>query len=335
MRYFNWLNKIQKLIRPASPALMYHRISNCCVDPWQLTVSPVHFEQQLQILHKTGRVKSLSHFQSSFETNYDIRPFILLTFDDGYIDNFMHVKPLLEKYELPATFFIPSKYMGQDREYWWDELAFIFLEKKVLPPFLTIIIGEHLKQYDLKGEIHINTSLMKLHTAWNANLNPPSKRAQVYLAIWKMLSPLPFNHQEDIMAQIRTWAEVDAIPREGYRVMSADQVNQLAKIDLFSIGAHTHSHPALPEHSKEFQAEEMVKNKEALQKLTGTDVESLAYPSGLYNDVSIGVAKSLGFKLAFTTNSQPLNCSPGPYQLGRYPVYDWSGARFSKQIKQY
>ena len=115
MRYFNWLNKIKKLIRPASPALMYHRISNCCVDPWQLTVSPVHFEQQLQILYKTGRVKSLSHFQSSLETNYDIRPFILLTFDDGYIDNFTHVKPLLEKYELPATFFISSKYMVHER----------------------------------------------------------------------------------------------------------------------------------------------------------------------------------------------------------------------------
>lgn len=335
MKGFNWFSKKNKVKEPASYALMYHRIATCKMDPWQLTVSPGHFEQQLQILHKTRRVKPLSYLQRILESNENTTPFILLTFDDGYADNFINVKPLLEKYELPATFFIPTKYIGQEQEFWWDELAFILLQKKVLPPLLTITTDDFSKQYDIKEETHISTSLIKLHEDWNVNLDAPSKRARVYLDIWKMLSPLPFNHQDEIMRQIREWAEWDTIPREEYKVMAADHVNQLGNMGLFTIGAHTHSHPALPEHSKEFQAEEMVKNKEVLQQLTGTEVEALAYPSGRYNDVTIGVAKNLGFKLAFTTNAQPLNGFPDPYQLGRYQVNDWPGTRFSKEINQF
>ena len=137
------------------------------------------------------------------------------------------------------------------------------------------------------------------------------------------------------MQQVRKWAEQDALPGETYKIMSAEQVRQLAQSGLFTIGAHTHSHPALPEHPKEFQEEELLKNKKALQELTNTKIDALAYPSGLYNDITIGVAKSLGFNVAFTTNSQRINSFQDPYQLGRYQVNDWEADRFSKEINQY
>ena len=46
-----------------------------------------------------------------------------MTFDDGYRDNVHVAKPLLERFEIPATVFVVSAYVDSDRDFWWDELA--------------------------------------------------------------------------------------------------------------------------------------------------------------------------------------------------------------------
>jgi peptidoglycan/xylan/chitin deacetylase (PgdA/CDA1 family) len=53
----------------------------------------------------------------------------VITFDDGYVDNFLFALPLLEKYKVPATIFVTTDYIGKDRELWWDELEKKFLGK--------------------------------------------------------------------------------------------------------------------------------------------------------------------------------------------------------------
>jgi peptidoglycan/xylan/chitin deacetylase (PgdA/CDA1 family) len=51
-----------------------------------------------------------------------------VTFDDGYADNLKAAKPRLQRAGAPATVFIATGYVGERREFWWDELARIILE---------------------------------------------------------------------------------------------------------------------------------------------------------------------------------------------------------------
>ncbi len=83
--------------------MLYHRVNRLQPDPWTLCVSPEHFAEQLQV------VRSLS-------------PRPCLTFDDGYADNLHNALPLLEKYDVPACFFITSGAIGLRTEMWWDAL---------------------------------------------------------------------------------------------------------------------------------------------------------------------------------------------------------------------
>ena len=53
----------------------------------------------------------------------------MVTFDDGYADNLWNAKPLLERYDVPAAVFVTTGYAGQDREFWWDELETLLLER--------------------------------------------------------------------------------------------------------------------------------------------------------------------------------------------------------------
>jgi peptidoglycan/xylan/chitin deacetylase (PgdA/CDA1 family) len=83
--------------------LMYHRVNTLRPDPWTTSVSPAHFVEHMEML------RALS-----------IRP--VITFDDGYADNFEHARPILERFDMPATIFVISGMVGSPYEMWWDEL---------------------------------------------------------------------------------------------------------------------------------------------------------------------------------------------------------------------
>ena len=48
---------------------------------------------------------------------------IAITFDDGYKDNLVYALPILEKFEIPATIYITTKFLSENTEMWWYELS--------------------------------------------------------------------------------------------------------------------------------------------------------------------------------------------------------------------
>ena len=101
---------------------MYHRIADSQADVWDIAVSPENLEEQLKFLKKKHSVILLKDLVKQVQNKWIKKNSVAITFDDGYADNFIIAKPLLEKYELPATFFIPSINIGQQKEFWRDEL---------------------------------------------------------------------------------------------------------------------------------------------------------------------------------------------------------------------
>jgi peptidoglycan/xylan/chitin deacetylase (PgdA/CDA1 family) len=101
---------------------MYHSISSGRPDPWNLCVAPDLFAQQMQVLSDRFRVVSLAELRRAQTAGERLSRAVAVTFDDGYRDNLLAAKPILEKHELPATAFVTTGYIDSGRDFWWDEL---------------------------------------------------------------------------------------------------------------------------------------------------------------------------------------------------------------------
>ncbi|MEJ7830493.1 MAG: hypothetical protein WKF91_19950, partial [Segetibacter sp.] len=72
---------------------MYHRIADINRDPWQLAVTPEHFEQNLTLLQKKFNVITVSELVEQLNNKSITSDSVCLTFDDGYADNYLFAKP--------------------------------------------------------------------------------------------------------------------------------------------------------------------------------------------------------------------------------------------------
>ncbi len=101
------------------PTLMYHAVGD---DLWgfpELFVSPAELEAQLKYLTENGY--TTIHF-SDLRAIDRIKKPVLLTFDDGYLDNYTNLYPLLQKYNCKATIFVITEMVGVHERYMtWEQ----------------------------------------------------------------------------------------------------------------------------------------------------------------------------------------------------------------------
>ncbi|MBR2013129.1 MAG: polysaccharide deacetylase family protein [Clostridia bacterium] len=92
------------------PILMYHAVSDNCWGIPQLFVSPKTLEEQLQYLQENGYTTVTFE---DFDRLEQIEKPVMLTFDDGYSDNYTELFPLLQKYQAKATVFLIYNMLDQ------------------------------------------------------------------------------------------------------------------------------------------------------------------------------------------------------------------------------
>lgn len=313
--------------------LMYHRVAELQSDVWEIAVTPQKFEQQLQVLKNWGTVIPLAELADAVYRKSVRKNSIAITFDDGYRDNYTLAKPLLEKYNLPATFFIASGNLGTSNEFWWDELEELILYTSPLPALLSIAIGTEKVQFSLEGEETVDDSIRQKQQQYKAcQQDPPTKRASLYYLLWQLLKPLPAAEQQKELQQLRSWAGVQKAQRQQYACMTREELNDLSKSPLFHIGAHTVTHPALAGHPFDYQKRELEENKNFLEAVTGKEVRLLAYPFGSYNSDGMQLAENLHFTAAVTTEERAITKYDHPFCLGRFPVQNLSGEELQNRL---
>src|SRR5215831_16190313 len=119
------------MLRSHDVILLYHRVAAIDSDPWSLCITPERFSEHLEVLREC---MPITLEQADLSGRYGAkRPRVVVTFDDGYADNLYAAKPLLERFDIPATVFVVTGYVGQDREFWWDELEKIIFGSETLP----------------------------------------------------------------------------------------------------------------------------------------------------------------------------------------------------------
>jgi peptidoglycan/xylan/chitin deacetylase (PgdA/CDA1 family) len=104
------------------PVLTYHSIAPEWFEPLN-NVQPGHFVQQMAYLRKQGyKVLSLAEFIDAQKSGREHdRKSVVVTFDDGYENNYLSAYPVLKKYSIPGTIFVEVAHLGTAGYFSWEQ----------------------------------------------------------------------------------------------------------------------------------------------------------------------------------------------------------------------
>jgi peptidoglycan/xylan/chitin deacetylase (PgdA/CDA1 family) len=325
--------KIQKQFYSKSLILMYHRVAEEDIDPWSLRVTPEHFAEHLAVLRQHTQPMSLKELAQAHQEGKICARAVAITFDDGYANNLHQAKPLLEKYQIPATVFVATGYLEKPSEFWWDELENIVLQPGKLPEQLSLTINEQQYQCDLD-----TASNYSLEEAWqNRNLpawkSQPGSRLHFYYSLWQQLQSLTPEQRQPLLEQIKAWANYQAdTPRLSHRPLTVTELSEIEQGGIIELGAHTVNHPLLSQQPLEVQQQEIQQSKLDLERLLNHPVHSFAYPFGAYQSETLPLVEEAGFKYACSTVETSVWHKSDRWQLPRFEVQNWEKAEFERRL---
>lgn len=231
----------------------------------------------------------------------------VITFDDGYADNWTNAVPTLKKHGLPATFFIATGFLNGGRM--WND---------------TII--ESIRRTDAK-----RLELSKFDGGtWS--IDGTDERRSAIGQILARVKHLPF-HQRDEVVDFIAEACAAALPSD--LMMTDHQLVQMAASGM-EIGAHTRSHPILTRIDDDLAAEEILASRQYLSTLLARDICLFAYPNGRQGDDfdrrHVRMVRELGFEAAVATNPGAASAGTDLFRLPRFTPWDRSRARFGARM---
>lgn len=298
--------------RPAGPViLMYHRVNEPGFDPWELAVTPAHFDEQLAWLKRHRTVLPLTEFAERHHQGLLPRDAVAITFDDGYACNGLNAAPLLAAHGLPATVFLATGAISANHEFWWDDLE-------------RIVVGAPVSSMDV--EIDGQRMSFDLGPAGETDA-PNPQRQDAYKALWQAMRLLEPELRRDLLGDLARRHGMPETGRASHRSMTRDEVQTLAAAGVISFGAHSVNHPALSELSREEQQAEIVTSRQACAELLGAAPSTFAYPFGDYSDVTVDVVREAGFAVAVTTDADVVRGNANRLRLPRLQVGDWPARR--------
>lgn len=282
-------NSVKKLLssqilRPLSEhfaghgtCLMYHRISEEGPKPRDvnpsLQVTIKEFDKQIAFLAKNYNCMSLPDVVETLKTGTLPKNSVLVTFDDGYLDNFQLALSVLQKYQVPATFYVTSGFIDQNLYPWWDELNWLLDQTRELR------IVDHI--WPLESVSDKQKAFQKLRK-WMVGLDP--------------------SGQKQLMDFIRSQAREPFDP--GRLMMNWKELKEVDQEKLITIGAHTQRHDVLTRLRKEELFSDFIGVKKRLETELGHPIEHCSYPFGGRNEAykrEFKAAKQAGFLSGTTT----------------------------------
>ena len=294
--------------------LGYHRVDDVTRDAYEVCVTPDHFSEHMDMVNKYTHPISLAKLAQCMKAGSPPPKSVAVTFDDGYVDNLYNAKPILEKYEIPATVFVCTGYVG--REFWWDELERLVKSSQGDLDALQLQVG-------------------KSQFAWNLLKGSPAPDARIRRkfcgALYNFLLRLDVEEQNDAMNTIRIWSGVPSQDATS-RTLTHEELLQLADGGLIELGAHTRHHPMLPQLSLERQTEEIVSSKQDLEMWLGRKIDGFAYPNGKADENAKRIVRKAGFAFACTSLHDVIRRGSDLHELTRFWQRDVDGERFMQAL---
>jgi peptidoglycan/xylan/chitin deacetylase (PgdA/CDA1 family) len=320
--------------RPHRPlVLLYHRVANLDVDPWRLAVRPPDFERHIRFLSSTFDIVPLASLIPE-RGPVVVRPgAIAITFDDGYRDNFDAAWPVLERYRVPATFFICSSALESSQEFWWDRLERALLFPGRLPGQISIGSGASAVSVRIAETDYSEADFLR-HRSWNVDMPPPTSRHTAFVLLWMRLRSMSGTERDRAMDGLRDLSD-DVTERTSHCPMSVDELRQMAASDIVEIGAHTVTHGRLATLPEREQRLEIEGSRHAVERSCGRAPTSFSYPFGSaddFSDTTMRIVAESGFQRACAARGSTIDADANRFAVPRCFVAPGGVSSLVKQL---
>lgn len=281
---------VDSLLRLASQnkrlIIMYHGVSRNnrnAINGRHLLVD--RFEKHLIYFKKNFDIVPLEELcQMKLKGIRNRKHTIALTFDDGYQNNISNALSLLEKYQIPATFFISSEGLKESNNNYIQPSDYL-----------------DLINHSLKDTVEINGAKFrkgKYHLVDAAN-----KKSSVYEFI-NSLDSSSFKRAFSDLRRRYPYAEVTAnIDNDFYRVITRSELNKLRSSTLITVGSHGHSHINLVSLSEDDVRSELQISRDVFLECGVDTWYYLACPYGNFDGTTLAISRKLGYRFLIAGGS--------------------------------
>ena len=297
---------VKNLLWPILPngiyVFNYHRIGDSRLTDFDRDIfscSQDVFDQQLKVIKKHFTVANTADVARLLKTKTLDKRYALISFDDGYLDNYTLAYPTLRENQMSGIFFVPTALISGTDIPWWDEMAFILRSN----------VG---KSVSLPGE------------STKTPLNQHSIDKDIRQLIYQAKRLVDFNAQ-DVLDHVRSQfpgTTPDNSKAHERLFMHWGQIQEMSDNGM-EVGSHTINHHMLAKLTESEQRHEIEHSKEVIEKEIGVPIHALAYPIGrkhCFTDLTKRIAKESGYDLAF--NNEPEYNKPpfDPFDINRISV---------------
>jgi peptidoglycan/xylan/chitin deacetylase (PgdA/CDA1 family) len=274
--------------------LRYHSI---CADDHEpeyvsrsISLPAVMFEQQMRHISSGYHCIPLDEAVDCLNRGRPLpRRSIVVTFDDGYQDNYRYAFPILAKYRVPATIYLVSSTLAEDRVLWTSRLRQALTTSRIS----SLVLPE------------LNGSPFLLHDE--------TSRAASARRLTNTLNTMPAEIRQRLIDRIgeETQAAPSPLAREWF--LTCDQIHEMSRHGI-SFGAHTVTHPNLPGLDPVEASTEIERTRRELERLIGTKMLQYSYPNRgalhpHFNETVVDLVRGAGYQSAVTSQEGP--CPPG------------------------
>ncbi|MGF6906570.1 polysaccharide deacetylase family protein [Fusobacterium sp. PH5-44] len=290
------------------PAFLYHNIDE------NSNVTPELFEEHLKIL-KSNNMNTIK-IEQLFEKNIPYKS-SMITMDDGYVNNYTNVYPLLKKYNMKATIFLNTAYIGKNEKYMnWDQIKemhesnvidfqchshthnYVFVDDKIIG----ILTGHE----DDHADAHIYGSIKEGYPVFKKRGEYSSRAIIINNDFYEVF-------------------------REFYlKELKNTPKNQLLKKaqEFININKEKYFHEETKEEFENKIKREFLLNKKAIEEHLGKKVTFFCWPWGHRGKEAMKVLEAVGVKGFVTTRKGTNSYKPDFHMIKRIELRDFTANKF-------
>lgn len=304
------LGKIK--MKQKAVVLMYHRVlpSSLIEKTFSsngIVVSEKSFEMQLTFIKQNFELVNLDSFVLFLDGKLNsTKPLCLITFDDGWLDNYDYAFPLLKRYNIPATIFLTHDFINKNEPFWQEKIN-RYIKTKMLeinPKNVEKFHMEILNEFTLDKKIFRYLS----HSDYFIKELVQYLKSQRYEKILDIVKYCDNNGNC-----------IDKYYPDVF--MNWEQVSEMKEYGI-NFESHGLTHKILPNLSEKEKYAEISKSKNMIGEKLTSSVESFSFPNGDYDELCINFVKECGYRLAFTTNVGYVDTKDDRFRLNRINIHD-------------